>query len=489
MENTCDILIVGAGVVGCALARELSRYSASIAVLDRGSDAAEGASKANSGIVHAGYDAVPGSLKAKYNVEGANMFPTLCETLGVPYSPCGALVVGFSEEDRGTLDVLLDRGLQNGVPGMRIISGDEARDLEPNLNPAVTCALLVSTSGIVSPYELTFALADDAALNGVSFHFDVSVSAVKPLPVGGYLVKTSRGDWHCRLFINCAGASSADLHNQLCPGVPLKITHRRGQYYLLDRPKEAPFSRTIFQCPSAMGKGVLVSPTAHGNVLLGPSAEDIDDPLDTAVTQSGLDSVMDRVRLTLPGLSIRTNITNFSGLRAHEEGGDFVIGPVPGCPGAYETVGIESPGLSSAPAIARALSARIAEAESLSPKKICVPYKKPLRPFREMTPEEQQEAIVKDPRYGTIICRCEVITEAEIVAAAHRPVPARSIDAVKRRTRAGMGRGQGGFCSPRVADILSRETGIPLLDITKNGGESYLLTGTLTEPAERRNQA
>ncbi|MBR2664600.1 MAG: FAD-dependent oxidoreductase, partial [Clostridia bacterium] len=247
-----------------------------------------------------------------------------------------------------------------------------------------------------------------------------------------------------------------------------------------------PFVRTLFQCPSVMGKGVLVSPTVHGNVLLGPSAEDIDDPLDTATTQSGLDSVLEKVRLTWPGVSLRTNITNFSGVRAHEESGDFVIGAVRGCPGAYETVGIESPGLSSAPAIAKALSEQIASEQALARKAKIVPFRKPAQPFREMTPEARQAAIESDSRYGSIVCRCEVITEAEIVAAVHRPVPARSIDAVKRRTRAGMGRCQGGFCSPRVAAIISRETGLPLLEITKNGGDSYLLTGTLSEQAEGR---
>ncbi|MBR2601503.1 MAG: NAD(P)/FAD-dependent oxidoreductase [Clostridia bacterium] len=485
MENDTDILIVGAGVIGCALARELSRYSASVAVLDRGWDVAEGASKANSGIVHAGYDAEPGTLKARYNVEGARMFPALCEELGVPFSPCGALVLGFSEEDRSTLKKLLDRGIANGVPDLRMISREEALSLEPNLNPEVCCALLVPTSGIVSPYELTFALADDAALNGVTFHFGQTVHSVRPLPEGGFAVSTDQEDWKCRIFVNCAGASSADLHNQLS-SLPLRVIHRRGQYYLLDRPAVPPFVRTLFQCPSVMGKGVLVSPTVHGNVLLGPSAEDIDDPLDTATTQSGLDSVLEKVRLTWPGVSLRTNITNFSGVRAHEESGDFVIGAVRGCPGAYETVGIESPGLSSAPAIAKALSEQIASEQALARKAKIVPFRKPAQPFREMTPEARQAAIESDSRYGSIVCRCEVITEAEIVAAVHRPVPARSIDAVKRRTRAGMGRCQGGFCSPRVAAIISRETGLPLLEITKNGGDSYLLTGTLSEQAEGR---
>ena len=487
MNNHSDILIAGGGVVGCALARELSRYACSVTVLEQAWDVAEGASKANSGIVHAGYDAAPGTLKARLNVEGARLYPALCAELGVPYAQCGALVIGFSKEDDVTLQELLDRGLANGVSGMKMLSRAEALSLEPNLNPSVTCALLVPTSGIVSPYELTFALADDAALNGVSFRFDEAVHAVRPQADGSFLVETGRGVWSCDTFVNCAGASSAVLHNQLSD-LSLQIIHRRGQYYLLDHPAHPPFQRTIFQCPSRMGKGVLVSPTVHGNVLLGPSAEDIADPEDTSTTQSGLDSVMEKVRLTWPQVSLRTNITNFSGIRAHEAGGDFIIGPVSGCPNAYEAVGIESPGLSSAPAIARELAGRIVQDRGLSRKEQVLPFRKPAIPFREMDPDMQQAAIRDNPQYGNIICRCEVITEAEIVAAIHRPVPATSVDAVKRRTRAGMGRCQGGFCSPRVASILSRETGIPLLEITKNGGNSYLLTGTLTEDADRRDR-
>ena len=488
MKGTSDILIIGAGVVGCALARELSRYTASVAVIERAWDVAEGASKANSGIVHAGYDAVPGTRKAKYNVEGAGMFPELCSDLGVPYRRCGAFVVGFSKEDRGTLEMLLNRGVQNGVSGLRIVEHDELLALEPNLNPDALFALYAPTSGIVSPYELTFALADDAALNGVSFVFGTEAESVSRLEGGFFSVRTNRGEWKSRIIVNCAGCSSAILHNQISDR-KAEIIHRRGQYYLLDRPKHPPFERTIFQCPSRMGKGVLVSPTVHGNVLLGPSAEDIEDPLETETTQAGLDFVMERVRLTWPNVSLRTNITNFSGVRAHETGEDFIIGAVEGCPGAYETVGIESPGLSSAPAIAKALAGLIASENHLSAKEELVPFRKPAKPFREMTDEEQVQALSENPLYGNIICRCEVVTEAEIVSAIHRPVPALSIDAVKRRTRAGMGRCQGGFCSPRVASIISRETGISLLDVTKNGGDSYLLTGTLTEQAERSDRA
>ena len=486
MEKNTDILIIGAGVAGCAAARELSRYTAGVTVLERGWDIAEGASKANSGIVHAGYDAVPGTLKAKLNVEGAALYPALCAELGVPYSACGALVVGFSEEDRETLGELLARGVANGVAGLRIIGREEALALEPNLNPEVLCALLVPTSGIVSPYEMTCALADDAALNGVSFRFGVSVTAVSRAEEGGFLVETDGDAWRCRILVNCAGTSSAELHNMLSPAKK-KIIFRRGQYYLLDRPVSAPFSRTIFQCPTKMGKGVLVTPTVHGNVLLGPSAEDIPDALDTATTQEGLDFVVEKVRLTWPGVSLRTNITNFSGVRAHEESGDFSAGRTEGCPDAYEAVGFESPGLSAAPALGRYLAEMIASDQGLVRKTETVPFPVRSVPFREMSPEEQAEAVRRNPLYGNIICRCETVTEAEIVAAIHRPVPARSIDAVKRRVRAGMGRCQGGFCSPRVAAIISREAGIPLQDVTKNGGRSWLLTGTLTEMAERRD--
>ncbi len=483
MDISSDILIVGGGVIGCAVARELSRYEARITLLEQADDVAEGASKANSGIVHAGYDAIPGTLKARYNVEGAAMMPALCEALGVPFRTCGALVIGFTQEDRHTLEGLVRRGQANGVAGLKLIGGEEARALEPHLNPQVCCALLVPSSGIVSPYELTFALADDAAVNGVVFRLNTRAEDIERTEDGGFLVRTN-GDTHrARTLILCAGASCALLHNRLSPR-PLALTHRRGQYYLLDRPAVLPFERTVFQCPSAMGKGVLVSPTVHGNVLLGPTAEDIDDPMDTATTGEGLAAILEKARLTWPGLSTRTNITNFSGIRAHEAGDDFLVGPVEGCPGAYEAAGIESPGLSSAPAIGLALSARVAGDLGLRKKTGRVAYPRPAKPFREMSAEEQSAAVEQNPLCGRIVCRCEVVTEAEIVAAIQRPVGARSIDAVKRRTRAGMGRCQGGFCSPRVAAILSEYTDTPMERITKNGGESYLLTGTIGEATE-----
>jgi len=471
-----DVLIVGAGVVGCAVARELSRYAGSIGVVDRGYDVAEGASKANSGIVHAGFDAKPGTLKAKLNVEGAKMYPALCKELGVPYFQPGALVLGFTEEDRETLVKLLRQGGENGVP-VRLLDREQVLEMEPATNPEVLCALYAPTSGLTSPYEMTFALADHAAVNGVQFLLGQWVTAVKPIP-GGWQVVTDKGTHTCKIFVNCAGVGSAELHNQMSEE-KLTVIPRRGEYYLLDRMEQPPFQMTMFQCPTRMGKGVLVSPTVHGNLLLGPSAEDIADGLDVATTREGLDFVLEKCRLTWPAVAVRSNITNFSGIRAHESKGDFVIGKV--ADHAYETVGIESPGLSAAPAIAEMLGDRIAKEENLQKKDVFLPPVPRKKPFSQMNEQERAKAVREDPAYGNLVCRCEVVTEAEIRDAIRRPVGATTVDGVKRRTRSGMGRCQGGFCGPAVAKILAEELGIPLEQVTKSGGDSYLLTGSVAD--------
>ena len=475
-----EVLLIGAGITGCALARVLSRYDVQVTVIDRGADLAEGASKANSGIVHAGFDAHPGTMKAKLNVEGATMYPALCKELGVPYGQPGALVIGFDEEDRKTLENLVQQGIENGVPGVRLIERDEILALEPNTNPAVLCALHAPTSGLTSPYEMTFALADHAALNGVTFRMNEEVTGVWQGEDGLWHVAATSGEYTCKVVINCAGVSSAIIHNMMSDD-KREIINRRGQYYLMDRVTPLPFTMTMFQCPTKMGKGVLVSPTVHGNVLLGPSAEDIPDALDVSTTADGLAFVLEKSKLTWPAASPRGTITNFSGIRAHEAKGDFIIGAVAGRTNAYETVGIESPGLSSAPAIAEMLGEQIAREQGLT-KKADYKAAKPLpKPFHAMTNEERAAAVAADPNYGKLVCRCEVVTEAEIRAAIRRPVGATTIDGVKRRTRAGMGRCQGGFCSPRVAEIIAEELGIPMTEVTKCGGESRLLTGTIQE--------
>lgn len=478
MGMRSDICIVGAGVVGCALARVLSRYETEIVVLERGADVAEGASKANSGIVHAGFDAQPGTLKARLNVEGAAMYPSLCAQLGVPYSQPGALVLGFTGEDGRTLERLLRQGEENGVEGLRILSREEVLVREPSLSGEVRCALLAPTSGLVSPYELTYALADHAAVNGVRFLRQERVERVERTADGLWRVTTSRGEHCCRVLVNCAGAGAEAIHAMMGGG-PLRIVHRRGQYILLDRMERLPVRETIFQCPTRMGKGVLVTPTVHGNLLLGPTAEDIGDGFDVATTAEGIREVLEKCRISWPQASARLSITAFSGVRAHEERGDFVIGALPGQENAYEAVGIESPGLSAAPAIAEMLGTQIAADCGLRRKEHIVPPVARRKPFLEMSADERAAAVAENPQYGSVVCRCEVVTEAEIREAIRRPVGARTIDGVKRRTRAGMGRCQGGFCAPRVAELLAEELGIPLTEVTKSGGESRLLMETI----------
>lgn len=477
-----DVLIIGAGVVGCALARVMSRYAGTVTVLDRGADVAEGASKANSGIVHAGYDATPGTLKAKLNVDGAKMYPALCKELGAPYGQPGALVLGFQEDDRPTIQKLYDQGIENGVEGLEILNRDEILAIEPNVNPHVVCALLISTSGLTSPYELTYAMADHAALNGVKFHIETEVEKIEKTD-DGWKVLTNKGVYTAKCIVDCAGAKAAQLHNQISDK-KLNIINRRGQYYLMDRMAELPFTRTMFQCPTKMGKGILVSPTVHGNLLMGPTAEDIPDAFDTATTAEGLRTVLEKAKLTWPQASPRGTITNFSGIRAHEENGDFVIGQVEGAQLAFEALGIESPGLSAVPAIAEMLGEQIAKAMGLEKKQDYKPALERKTPFHAMNTAQRAQAVKDDPQYGNLVCRCEVVTEAEIRESIRRPVGARNIDAVKRRTRAGMGRCQGGFCSPRVMEILAEELNLPLTDITKCGGDSRMLVGTIEEAAK-----
>lgn len=478
-----DVLIIGGGVIGCAIARTLSRYDGRFAVLERSEDVADGASKANSGIVHAGFDAKPGTKKAYYNVKGAKMYAELAHQLGVPYAPIGAMVLGFSEDDRQTLERLLRQGRENCVEQLRVIDRDEALRLEPNVNPNVVCALLAPTSAVVSPYEMTLALAYHAAQNGVDFLFDCPVTRIYE-EQDTWQVETPRGVLQSRAIVNCAGVGAAELHNMISDQ-PLRIIPRRGEYYLLDSTVKCPFSRTMFQVPGKMGKGVLITPTAHGNALLGPSAEDITDGYDTATTRRGLDYVLDKCRLTWPDANVRSVITTFAGVRAHPATDDFLIGETHGAPdGAFEAIGIESPGLSAAPAIAEELGEKVAEHLKLPSARIVKAPTPLLKPFAAMTEEERAEACRRDPDWGRVVCRCEVVTEAEIRDAIRRPVGARSVDGVKRRTRAGMGRCQGGFCSPRVMEILCEELHVSPLEITKCGGNSRLLVGSLNEIAK-----
>lgn len=475
-----DVLIIGGGVTGSAIARELSRYDLKTALFEKGEDVCSGTSKANSGIAHAGFDAVPGSWKAKMNIRGSQMMEELSRKLDFPYKRNGSLVLCFDEKDRPRLEKLLQQGKENGVEGLEILEKKELLALEPALSEEVVCALHAPTGGIVCPFKLTIALAENAVVNGVEFHLNEGVKRVQPGTVEGYTVETGKGTYETRIVVNAAGLYGDEIHNQVS-GEKLHITPRKGEYCLMDKKIGQLVSHTIFQMPTAMGKGVLVTPTVHGNLMVGPTATDISDKEGVDTTAEGLDEVLKKAALSVKSLPRGVTITSFAGLRAHEDHDDFILGEVKDAPGFFDAVGIESPGLTSAPAIGEWMAEKIVEklrkTQKVDEKKDFQETRKDIPNIASMDQAEAAALIAENLAYGTIICRCEKVTEGEIIDAIRRPLGARSLDGIKRRTRAGMGRCQAGFCSTKVMDILARELGIPLEEVTKAGGASKMLTG------------
>ena len=471
-----DVIIVGAGVSGAASARELSRCAARVCVLEKEEDVCCGTSKANSAIVHAGYDAAPGSLMAKLNVRGNALMGDLAKDLDIPFRRIGSLVVCLSEEDMPGLQALYDRGQANGVPDLRIIYHDELLQMEPNLSEETYAALYAPTAGIVCPFGLNIALAENAAMNGVEFHFDTEVQSLERRQGGGWILHTSQGSYETRLVVNAAGVYADSLHNMISSG-KIHITPRRGDYCLLDKTTGSHVNHTIFPLPGKYGKGILFSPTIHGNLLLGPTAIDVADPEATNTTADGLAQVLENAGRYVKEIPYKNVITSFAGLRAHEDGHEFIIGEVPGAENFIDCAGIESPGLTSSPAIGEMVAEIVRAKLELSEKEHFISRRKGIMNPTQLPDGERQEWIRRHPAYGHIVCRCEHISEGEILDAIHRPLGARSLDGVKRRVRAGMGRCQGGFCSPRVMELLSRELDIPLEQITKRGGASTLLCG------------
>ncbi len=489
-----DVIIIGAGVSGAAIARELSRYERKVLVLDKESDVCEGTSKANSGIVHAGHDAVPGTLKARLNVEGNHMMETLSRELDFPFKRNGSLVVSFEEEGRKGLSELLERGRKNGVEGLCIVGPDKIKELEPDISGDVKAALYAPTGGIVCPFGLTIALAENACENGVEFKLDTTVEKIEKLPVSGdesgkggflYRVCTDKGCFEAPVVINAAGVYADALHNMVSEK-KLHITARRGEYCLLDRAVGNLVSHTIFQLPTKMGKGILVTPTVHGNLLLGPTAEDIEDREATCTTGEGMAKVLEKAAKSLKALPVKSVITSFAGLRAHEDGGDFVIEEAKDAPGFIDVAGIESPGLTCAPAIGVYVAQLLQGIRPAALKKDFKAVRKGIPSMSLATDEEKQRLIKENPAYANVICRCEQVTEGEILAAIHRPLGAVTLDGIKRRTRAGMGRCQAGFCAPKTVEILARELSVDMDRITKSGKESGFLTGYNKGYAESR---
>ena len=475
-----DVAIIGGGVIGGMLARQLSRYQLSVCLLEKESDVAMGATKANSGIVHGGYDPEPDTLKAKLNAEGVQKLYDVADEIHAPYRKNGSFVCAFgTPEEEATVRELYERGQQNGIPGLEILTGEEARALEPALSDKVSLVLNVTNAGIICPYELTVAAIGNAMDNGVALKVNFAVNAITKTEAG-FAVTAANGEVvEATFVVNCAGAYADRVANMVGDSF-FTIIPRAGEYMLLDKNEGARVSHTIFQVPSVDGKGILVSPTVDGNLLTGPTAVKVENPACTETTPAGLEAVARLAAKSVPSVNFRQVITSFSGVRASEKGGDFIIEPSKAVAGVLHVAAIDSPGLTSCVAIAdyaievlRGMGLALAEKADFNP------YRENPHAFREMSDEEKDAYIKAHPAYGKIVCRCETVSEGEIRDAIRRNPPAHDIDGVKRRTRSGMGRCQGGFCMPNVMRLIAEEQGVAMESVTKKGEGSYQLIGKL----------
>ena len=469
-----DVAIIGAGVIGAMAARELSRYNLTVCLLEKENDVATGASRANSGIIHGGYDPIPGTMKAKMNTAGVSLLYEAAKELNAHYENNGSFVCAFGEDEEPAIDALYQRGLTNGIEQLQILTGDEARKMEPCLSEKVTKVLYIPTAGIICPYDLTIAAAGNAMDNGVALLRNFEVVSIAE----GFTVTAADGRTvECQYLLNCAGGYSDKVAKMVGDDF-FTIIPRAGEYMLLDKTEGSRVKHTIFQVPSKDGKGILVSPTVHGNLLTGPTASRVETPENKEITPAGIDMVIRLASKSVPSVGFRQVITSFSGIRASEAGGDFIIRPGTGMNNFVNVAAIDSPGLTSCVAIAEyAVDILRQLGLETSDKANWDGTRENPHAFKEMTDGEKNAYIQEHPAYGKIVCRCETVSEGEIRDAIRRNPPARDIDGVKRRTRSGMGRCQGGFCMPMVMKLLAEEHNIPMEQVTKKGGNSNPLYG------------
>ena len=469
-----DVAVVGAGVVGGMIARKLSSYNLKVCIIEKANDVAMGATKANSAIVHAGFDAKEGSLKAILNVKGSEMFPQVAKELGVKYINNGSIVIGFNDEDRATIDELLVRGTKNGVKNLCIVEKEELKKLEPNISDNVVCALYAPTGAITCPYELTVAAIGNAMDNGADLELNFEVKSIEDKGEY-YTLKSDNKTLDAKYIVNAAGLYSDEIASMVGDD-SFKITPRRGEYILLDKECGKLVNTTVFRTPSKMGKGILVSPTVDGNLLTGPTSVNIEDKGDNSTTAKGFADIIREANENVDGIPFNKTITSFCGLRAAGDTGDFIINNK--VKNFINVAGIESPGLSASPAIAEMVADLLEKAGlELTENKNFNPIRKPAHAFREASMEEKNRMIKENPAYGKIVCRCETVTEGEILDAIRTNPKPRDLDGVKRRTRAQMGRCQGGFCGPQIVEMLAKELGIAYEDVTKFGGNSVMNVG------------
>lgn len=486
-----DVCIIGGGIIGSLVARQLSKYDLKIAVLEKNVDLSMEATGANSGIVHAGYDAKPGSLKAKFNVEGSKLMEGLCKDLDVKFKKTGSFVIAFNKEEEDILESLYQNGLKNHVEGLSIVDGDFVIEKEPYINKEVTKALYAKNAGIVSPYKLNFAAMDNAILNGVTLLRETKVVSIEKeddlfkvgVEVTGHICSKSlvdpineedRKDIRAKVIINGAGVYSDDI-SKMIGDDSFTIIPRRGEYILFDKTEGHKVTSVIFQTPTPLGKGVLVTATVDGNYMIGPDATVITEKDDKCTNQENLDFVYDTAQKSFTGLNMKKSITVFAGIRATPNTGDFIIEHSKIDKNFINLAGIESPGLTAAPAIALYVEDMVKSLVELKEKDSYIMKLEPKKAFNEMTNEEKSQVCQDDGACRKVICRCEIVTEKEIVASIYAPCGARTVDGVKKRTRAGMGRCQGSFCAPQVMRILSEHTGIDINEISKANEKSCLL--------------
>lgn len=486
-----DVCIIGAGVIGSFIARQLSKYDMKVVVIERNVDVAMNASGANSGIIHAGYDAKPGMMKSRFNVTGCKMMPKVCEDLKVKFNKCGSFVLAFNEEGNGVLDELYRNGINTGVEGLSIVDRDFVISKEPNVNPAITKALYARDAGVISPYKLNIAAMENAIINGVRLIYETNVKGIVKKDglfnistektgsirsnnkIDGYK-KSEDNNITANVVINAAGTHSDEI-SAMVGDDSFRIIPRRGQYILFDKTEGNMVSTVLFQTPTSEGKGILVTPTSDGNLLIGPDASVITDKDGKCTTYDDLDQIYRTALKTCAKINLRKAITVFSGIRSTPDTGDFIIGESSRCKGFINVAGIESPGLTSSPAIAEYVEEIVKGIMDVRLKDKYMMTLEHHKAFYDMTIKEKEEICNIDPGYRKIICRCETVTEKEVRNSIHAHLGARTVDGVKRRTRAGMGRCQGGFCSPHVMRILSEELGIPLNKIVKSTSDSCIL--------------
>ncbi|WP_346966809.1 NAD(P)/FAD-dependent oxidoreductase [Clostridium perfringens] len=466
-----DIIVIGAGVVGCSIARELSKYNLDVLVVEKNSDVSEGISKGNSGIVHAGYNEKIGTLKAKLNIEGNKIFDDLSRDLQFPFKRNGAFILAFSDEEMKTLESLKENGEKLGVEGLEILTREEALNIEPNLNKEIVGVLNVKTSGIVSPYEMTIALAENAAENGVEFKLNSKVTSIEKISEGYKVTLNNKELVSGKLIINASGLEGAFLNN-LVSMSKREINPVKGEYCLFDKVAGAMINKTLFQVPSKLSKGVLVTPTAEGNLLVGPNAVE-GKTLETS--REGIDEILDKSKKSVEELPLARILNTFSGIRPKTNHGDFIIEEVEDAKNFINVIGIDSPGLTAAPAIGVYVVNMIKDKLDLIEKKNFKKTREKIARFAELSLKEKNRLIKEKPAYGHMVCKCEFVTEGEIVEAIHRPIPALTVDAIKRRTRASMGGCQGIGCTLPISKILSRELGIDISDINKNSEGSPVI--------------